>query len=425
MTDSRLTQRVRAQLGWRRSGDRARKPASALLIAALLAVAACSSGASHQGGGAASSSSLGSAPAAVGVTADSITISVVAGLSGAYGQVITPVFNAGFQTWVDDINAHGGIYGRKVIVHQVDHGESADGGVAACKQIQSNGSFLPVIVEGQGEGNFAAADCLDKAGVTNLAFAGAPSPSWTHTYGFVPSAPDQGTSLATFVQHSMGDGGKKLGVIYLSPPAYAAAKDAYVQSAKSGGLNVVDTESIAVNQASFTPQLLRLKNAGAQNVAIIATTEAIGILRDASSLDYHPDWTGIYWTYDFITQAARKNANGAMTLGVTADVDSPAWPQLQAKQRQYGTAGSAPNVLSLAMYGAGLLTQRVLEAAGPNPTQASLTAGLHSISGYDNQILAPITYTATDHTGTHASFPLACCHDDFTWKQTGAPAASF
>jgi ABC-type branched-subunit amino acid transport system substrate-binding protein len=386
--------------------------------------ATASAGRAGGAGGSASGAARGAGASAVGVTKDTITISVIGGFGGAYGTVFEQTYREGFETWLKDVNANGGIHGRQVLVKKVDHGEAADKGVAACREARTNGSFTTFIVEGTGEGNYAAADCLDKAGVTNVAFAGAPSPTWKHVYGFAASSVEQGASLASFVRNKMGDGGKKLGVLHLTQPAYVAAKDAYVREAKNLGLDIVATEAVEANQASFTPQLLRLKNKGVENVAAIVTIEAIGILRDAQALDYRPHWTGMGWLFDFISQAARNTADGVQGLAFSATVNSPAYAAFRQKQQQYGTTGSGIST-SMVLYGTGLLAGRVLDAAGPSPTQASLVAGLHSIRGYDNGIQPPITYTPEDHAGTHDSFPAICCNPDYTWRGSGPPARKF
>src|SRR5207302_518824 len=77
--------------------------------------------------GAGASPSGGGAPA-VGVTKDAITISAIAGFSGNYGAILTEIYDNGFGTWLDDVNAHGGIYGRKVVAKKDDNHDTVEGG---------------------------------------------------------------------------------------------------------------------------------------------------------------------------------------------------------------------------------------------------------------------------------------------------------
>ena len=46
------------------------------------------------------------------------------------------------------MNAAGGINGRQIVLQAVDHKDTAAGGVAACKEVQSNGSFFAAVPEG-------------------------------------------------------------------------------------------------------------------------------------------------------------------------------------------------------------------------------------------------------------------------------------
>ena len=382
--------------------------------------------ASQQGGHASPNSNRGTSTTAsprragshVGITANSIAVSVIQGFSGPSGAIVDRLYEEGFGTWVKDVNARGGIHGRKVILKKVDHKETADGGVGACKEVLSNGSFMAFIASGQGDGNVAAAGCLDKAGFLNLAFLGDRPSAWRHTYSFLASAKDQGLALATFVRNAMGDGHRKLGVIYLTLPVYASAKNAYVSKAKSLGSTIVGVEAVEPNQASFTAQLLRLQQAGAANVAIIAGLEAVGILRDSAALDYHPHFTGLYWIFDTMTQIARDTAKGARGLRVSATVETPANAEFRRKAAQYGSNSTTNE--SLVFYGMALLLGRVLEGAGGTPTQETLRAGLESITNYNNQILPPITYGPGDFVGTSATFPAVCCLSDYAWGSSGA-----
>jgi hypothetical protein len=85
--------------------------------------------------------------------------------------------------------------------------------------------------------------------------------------------------------------------------------------------------------------------------------------------------------------------------------------------------GRSDDLEGFAAYGHGLVIGEVLKRAGASPTRASLIAGAESVKGYDNGILGPITWSSTDHVGTHATFPVACCNSDYTWK-TAAPAGT-
>src|SRR5205807_410818 len=124
-----------------------------------------SGGSGRTGGpaaGAGASPSGGGAPA-VGVTKDAITISAIAGFSGNYGAILTEIYDNGFGTWLDDVNAHGGIHARKVVVKKVVNHDTVERRVSTCKVIQNNGTYLTVSIVGFRDADVRAVDCLEPA----------------------------------------------------------------------------------------------------------------------------------------------------------------------------------------------------------------------------------------------------------------------
>src|SRR5207248_9358455 len=140
-----------------------------------------------------------------------------------------------------------------------------------------------MFLSGDGTANTSGPDCLDKAGRTNVSFISAFDPRWTHTYGYMATAEAAGASLPSYVKSMVGGPAAKVGVIYLNLPAYVAAKQRVEENAKKLGVTVVGAEAVDPNQGSFVAPLIRLRDKGADTVAIVATLEAVGILRDAKA----------------------------------------------------------------------------------------------------------------------------------------------
>jgi branched-chain amino acid transport system substrate-binding protein len=401
---------MQTALDRRRHGNR--RLAVAWLALVPMLVAACGGGGPGSG-----------RDSAVGVTGSTITVSVSSAFSGVYGPVVAEFFK-GWETWRDEVNAHGGIHGRKVVLKTVDGQNTAEGGVAACKQILSNGSFTAV---NAGSLFTTDTDCLDQAGYPSLYATAARrlSGRWRHSYQIASGFDDEGATLASFVKDVMGDGDKKLGVIYVNQGSFVDTSTAYVAMAKRSGMNVVDVEVGEPNQASFTPQLLHLREAGAENVAVIAAVEAMTVMRDAKALGYQPHWTGGRGiTNDAIVLAARDLYRGIRGLRPTAAADSPAFKAYEEKARTYGHVSRLPG-LAFAWYGEALALGKALDAAGPRPTRARLVDGIESVKGFDTGVIPTITWGPGDYYGAGASFPMECCSADWSWKGTGAPKAAF
>lgn len=361
---------------------------------------------------------------APGVTKDTITVSVIAGFSGALAAMVTRAYD-GLLTWQDDVNAAGGINGRKIVMKKVDHKETADGGVAACKEALSNGSYFAVVPEGV-DATLTAVSCLDAAGMPTLYYSATTDPKWRMAFADIVTSAGGGTAMGSYVRNVLSGAGKKVGMIYVNQASYKSMADSFVPEAKRLGLNVAGVESVEPNQASFTAPLLRLKNAGAQIVVISATTDAIGILRDAKSMGYNPLFTGWGFQFDFVTEAGRNLFDRVAGIRSYATVDSPAFAKYAARMQARGRGRSRTNDLEgFNAYGHGLVTSEVLKRAGVNPTRQSFVAGAETMKDYDNGVMGPFSWAPNDHVGVHGVFPTVCCNSDYTWKGQGPARTTF
>lgn len=377
-----------------------------------------------RGTGASTKSVPGLTASAPGVTKDSITISVIAGFSGPLAAMVGRAYD-GLLTWQEDVNAAGGINGRKIMMKRVDHKETADGGVAACKEALSNGSYIAMVPEGV-DATLTAVSCLDAAGMPTLYYSATTDPKWRVAFADIVTSAGGGQAMGSYVRNFLKAGAKKVGVIYVNQASYKAMSDSFVPEAKRLGLSVAGVESVEPNQASFTSPLLRLKNAGVQVLVVSATTEAVGILRDAKSIGFTPQITGWGFQFDFLTIAGRNLFDGVHGLRSYATVDSAAYGKYAARMEARGRGRSRTDDLEgFNAYGHGLVVGDVLKRAGANPTRQSFVAGAETMKNYDNGIMGPFSWSPTDHVGLHGVFPTVCCNSDYTWKGQGPARTTF
>lgn len=376
-------------------------------------------------GAAATGGSVARIASAPGVTKDSITISVIAGFTGALAPVVNKAYEA-LQTWQEDVNDAGGIHGRDVVIKKVDHKETADGGVAACKEAQSNGSFVAMVPEGT-DANVTAVDCLDAAGIPTVYFAAAADPKWKLAFADNLLSAPGGTILATYVKNTLQAGSKKVGVMYVNQSAYKATADSFVADGRKAGLDIAAVEPVEPNQASFTSQLLRMQQKDVKIVMISATAETLGILRDARSMGFNPQFTGWGFLFDFLTAAGRSLFEGVTGLRPYATVDAPSFKTYAARMGARGRDRSdrSTDLEGFPTYGRALLYGELLKRAGLNPTRASFVAGAETLKNFVTDIIPPVTYGPGLHAGINAGFIAVCCNSDNTWKGTGPARASF
>ena len=375
------------------------------------------------GGGTATTIAASGGPT-VGVTDKTITISAMGGFTGQYGPIVDNIYETGFAVWVKDVNDHGGINGRQIISKKVDTKDTVEGGVAACKQIQTNGSYLALSIVGFGGADVASTDCLDKAGITTLAFnLSSFNNKWQHTY----SAGDPfkvGIPLASFIQHVIG-AKDKIGVIYIqNDPVNRAARAGLLSGMKEIGMSPIHEEPISSGQGSFVAELNRMRASGATTVALLVNgNEASGVLRDAKAIQYAPTWTGLYWTADDNSQSGAPLMQGIKAVRHWASVDSPAYKAYLAKTQEQGKHGVI-NSSTLALYGMGLITGKVLQNAGTTPTAASIGPAIESIVNYDDGIWH-LSFGKGVKVADIAVWPMECCNSDTTWHGTGPAKTRF
>jgi ABC-type branched-subunit amino acid transport system substrate-binding protein len=390
----------------------------ALSIVGLLLLAACGSDSKTA---ASSGSNSGGAAAGdrTGVTDTTITISSVGSFSGPYAKIYEAVFNASTATWAAEVNANGGINGRTIVIKKVDDKFSVEGAVAACKEMQTNGSFAAFTQSLFPEG----LDCLDKAGIPaqNTTISADPSQyQWTHVHG-ITSNSDEGHSLAQYVGGSNGIAkGSTVGLVYVADaPPMAATAAAFKDEAAKLGLSV-EEEKVATGQASFTAEVQRLKDAGVQTVVMTATTEALGVLRDAAAISFAPKWVGQYFVADEYSLATGP----ALFQGVDgrrawATTDTPAWTQYLAIVNKNGKTDAPPTTTGMSSYETLVVMQKALELAGKDLTRESFLAAYKKLANLDLGGIPPVTYTDGQVVGAATDFTIQCCQADKTWKGTG------
>ena len=380
-----------------------------------------SSGVGGPTGGSAGATSSGST---VGVTKDTITISAMAGFSGNYGAILTTIYDRGFGTWVDDVNAHGGIYGRKVVAKKVDNQDTVEGGVSACKTIQNNGSYLAVSIVGFGGADVSSADCLDRAGIPDL---GLNLSGWSNRWARVYSAGDAGKQakpMASYIRDVIGDNGR-IGIIHTNDPVNNASRAGLADELHRLGMNLVHEETVSVNQASYVAPMTNMKNARVTTVALIENTnEVIGTIRDAKSIGYNPHYSGNFWVTDESSSGERALYDGIKALRNYSSTNSPGYADYVAKAKKYGH-GDVITTGTAALYGIGLLAGQVLQNAGPNPTTAGLPGAIESIVNYNNGLTMTLSFGKGVKVPEVGMWPIQCCNSDNTWRGIGDPKTFF
>ena len=393
------------------------------IAAAAMFIAACgsSSGSSTTSSGSSGSTSAKLTASAPGITATTITIGShqpLTGIAAPGYDEISPASNAYFQY----LNAHGGIYGRKVIykVENDQYNPSITSTVVRQLVLKDN---VYAIFDGLGTPtHLAVAPFLNSEKVPDV-FVASGCECWNDTSklpwttGWQLDYVREGKILGQYVKEHFK--GKKIGYFYQD--------DEFGQDGVKG-LNdeipagqVVAKEPYDATNTNVAPLVAKLKAAGAQVVISFSVPAFTALLKlNALGLNYNPQLVVSNVGSDAITLAgllesfakqSHKTVNGnELTQGIITDGYLPSlgdtsnsWIQLFSKiHQQYIPKLPFDGNVEYGEAVAYTFAQAMFKA-GRNPTRQDL---LNAINAGLTQgpLVAPYVYSATNHNGVDGAY---------------------
>ncbi|MFZ4807804.1 MAG: ABC transporter substrate-binding protein [Hyphomicrobiaceae bacterium] len=205
-----------------------------------------------------------------------IKIGHVAALSGASaqsGEAIT----RGLTVAIDEINAKGGVLGRKLeLVQRDDESSPPKGLVAACELISKEkvaaifgGIDTPVAL--------ATVPLINKENVPYMAVwaagTGVTRNGATPNYAFRVSAVDVLVDIKLLDYAAKKFGAKKAGLMLINNPwGESNEKGLVAADADNAGIEIVGIEKFESSDVDMTPQLTRLKEKGADAIILVVNT---------------------------------------------------------------------------------------------------------------------------------------------------------
>ena len=395
----------------------ARLAAVAGLAALSLVAAACSSSSSTSGGGSGGKSggSTKLTASAPGITATTITIGShqpLTGIAAPGYDEIAPSSNAYFSY----VNAHGGIYGRKIVYKFLnDQYNSTITNTDVHQLILQDGVYA--IFNGLGTPtHLAVAPFINAQHVPDVFVASgcecwnAPS-TLPETFGWQLDYIREGKILGSYIEQHFK--GKKIGYFYQDDEfGQDGVKGLNYEIPKS---QVVGAESYDPTNVKIAPQVAALKAKGAQVVVSFSVPAFTALLKlTMLGLKFNPQLVVSDVGSDPITlagllaQFAKNKTAGfgnSLTQGIvtdgylpSTDESSNSWIQLWQKiHTQYLSKYQLDgNVL----YGlaVGYTFVQAMFKAGRNPTRADLVNAINGGLPQDVGV-APYAYSSSDHNG--------------------------
>lgn len=406
------------------------------VTAVLLVATACSSGSGAAGPSSSSSSSAAAsvsggapAPAASGRSASSnqsdIQIGLTLDLTGG-GSLVGQGVKYGVEMAEKEINANGGINGRKLDFIEVDSASSPGGGVLAVRKlIQSD--KVPIIFGGSTSSSTVSALPFVRSSKIPY-YASIPSDPAVLTpfnkYVFEGAALPQGTVVPSEVAFLTDQLKAKKVALIASSDAYAvAARDLLGPAMTKAGITVTTTQNYAAGDTDFSAQIQAIKSSSSDAVF------SIGLPGDAAKVLTQARRAGItvpmigdsaqadnqtislagadsanYYTFWFSSHQFLDDATGVMGSWRTAfKADFPSPPT------------GVPNQWTLQSYSdVYVVAQALLTAGGTDSDKfiaalegiQNFVAGENGTFSYAHPVGLPRGFTSTDHQGARTLVPV-------------------
>ena len=387
------------------------RPKTVLPWAALTGVAAvlaaCGGTAAT---GPSSSKNQASAP---GITSSSIIIGSTQPLTG----VAAPGYDEiapGSKAYFAYVNAHGGVFGRKIKYDYLDDGYNPAQTPTLTHQLVLQDNVFAMFSALGTPTHLAVVNYLNVEKVPDL-FVSSGCNCWSNTsqypetFGWQPDYTIEGKILGQYVKQHLS--GQKVGYFYQNDEfGLDGVKGLNDQIPSS---SVVSKQDYVATNTSIGAQIAGLQQAGAQVVVSFSVPAFTAIaLLTAAALNYHPTWVVTNVGSDpptlgaFLSNISKGAAGGALATGMISDAYLPlvsdasnGWIKLfKGIAQQYAPTLPWDGNVLYGMAQAYTLVQ-VLKASGRNPTRAGVLKTLETVKLTGGPGLVPFDFSKSSHLG--------------------------
>ena len=208
--------------------------------------------------------------AAFAEASEPIMLGVSGPLTGPNAQYGTQ-WKQGFDLALDEIQAAGGINGRKLAYTFEDSQSDPRQSVAIAQKFVSNPEIVMELGDFSSPASMAASPIYQRAGLVQFGFTNS-HPDFTKGGDFMwstsVSQADEQPLLARYAAKGLGL--KKLAVLHLNTDWGRTSRDYFVKAAKDYGAEVVITEGYIAEERDFRSTLVRVRDANPDGLILIS-----------------------------------------------------------------------------------------------------------------------------------------------------------
>ena len=347
--------------------------AIAAAAAMMMSMAACSGGSMDD--------SSNSAGAASGNTITLGSITTNSGTAAAYGEAELK----GFKLAISEINAKGGLNGKKIKLESMDDKGDATEASNAFNKLAGDNSVLAVLGPTISSTTAAVAPLADQSKLPAIAPAATSDSIATGGYLFRTCFKDsyQGEIAAKFAAETLKV--KKVAVLYGTGDPYSSGVGkAFAAAAKKAGLDVVDEEnSSSADDTEYSSQLQKIQASGAEFLYAPYYYSVAGpyIIPQARSLGYKgyvmgPDG------YDGLKLTGDKSQYDKVLYTTHYSPDDTSNTKVQDFIKSYEKANNnqEPNTFTALAYDSVYMFKQAYDKAGKNPTREQVRNAIAGMS---------------------------------------------
>ncbi|WP_412562005.1 ABC transporter substrate-binding protein [Thalassobius sp. MITS945101] len=363
------------------------------------------------------------AQAEMGVSADEIKIGGAHDLSGIFAPFSVPAVKAA-NLYFDEVNAAGGVHGRKITYIVEDHGYQVPKAVQAANKLVNRDQVFAMLLNLGTPHNLAMFKLMGPKGVPNV------SPLTAARQMVEPFEPWKfaGTSSyfdgvqATTEYMAAEQGSKTFCLMYLPTDFGIEIKEGLQAGAAASGTAYGVETKHKPDETDFAGALGKIKDGGCDTVGLaLGVSQTINVIATANKLGMS-DMKFVLSSAGFHTVVAKGLAAQGVMGGVYAGAG---WQDLEArlatpevggwvKAYTEATGEKFPGSGALLGRSAAELLVRGLEAAGPDLTRDGFIAAMEGLAFQDVISGYPVAMSGDNHVAGRSVFVSVV--ENGSWK---------
>ena len=364
---------------------------------------------------------------APGVSDGEIKLGGAHDLSGIFAPFSVPAVKAA-QAYFEEVNAAGGVHGRKITYIVEDHGYQVPKAVQAANKLINRDEVFAMLLNLGTPHNIAMFQLMEPKGVPNV------SPITAARQMIEPPAPWKfaGTSsyydaiLATTRYMAENEGASKVCLMLLPTDFGKEIEAAVHELAEAGEIELGAELSHKPDESDFSGALGKVKESGCDTVGMaLGVSQMINAITTARKLGMN-DLKIMLSGAGFHTVVAKGLAAQGVMDGVYAGAG---WQDLEARlgepevqkfvaDYKAATGEDYPGTGALLGHAGARIMVEALKAAGPDLTREGFIAAMEGLNFEDKVAGNTVTFSADDHAGADEVFVSKIENGSWTLVET-------